>query len=144
MNKQLGFFGLLSAGIMGRDVTTDTRIGSLLLEEQSTLVRLLNQYQSLFDRLDTLARESKPKETQVTPGSLPKQYAALLSYYQEEIEDEKCYHLNRHFFSKRYYNLLKKYEQKINRTNLSPRQRRIYEKLYNQYSDLYKEYRDNI
>lgn len=144
MDKQLGFFGLLSAGIMGRESIASPSIDSLLIEEQSILVRLLNQYQDLFDKQELLEPESAPQESPVKAGTLAKQHAALFAYYQAEIEEEKNLQLDRQNFTERYYRLFKKYEQKLNRTNLSPRQRRIYKKLYYQYSQLYKESRPSI
>jgi hypothetical protein len=137
MLQTSGFFGLLSAAIMGRKSATASMLDSISSEEKTILGGLTNQYQQLFEQLNKLDRSSEglpPAET------LAQQYAAVFAYYQQEIEDYKscCHDWN--VLQERYYKLSEKYAQKLAKNNLSAKQRHRYEKLSNQYADLYKQY----
>jgi hypothetical protein len=138
MHKKSGFFALLSSAIMGGESYSSASGESLLPNEQKTLVTLTNQYQRLFDRLDNL--EPGNPSTLAHSDSLAKQYAAVFSAYQEDIEFTKYFLSKQQDLAGRYERLLQKYAQKLNQNNLSDKQRCTYEKFYHQYAQLYKQH----
>lgn len=137
MLQKSGFFTLLSAAIMGRKSAKSSMLDSISSAEKTILGELTNQYQQLFEQFNKLDRSSDgfpPAEI------LAQQYAAVFAYYQQEIEDYKCCLDPSKDLPERYYKLAQKYAQKLAKNNLSPKQRDRYEKLSNQYADLYKQY----
>jgi len=138
MHKQSGFFALLSSALMADESSTTAIRESLLPDEQQTLARLTNQYQRLFERLDNL--EPGNPSTLGQSDSLAKQYAAVFSAYQENIECTKHLLSKQQDLAGRYERLLQKYAQKLNQNNLSDKQRCTYKKFYNQYAQLYKQH----
>jgi hypothetical protein len=137
MLQKSGFFTLLSAAIVGRESATASMLDSISSAEKTILGGLTNQYQELFEQFNKLDRSS---DSLPAAEILAQQYAAVFAYYQQEIEDYKCCFANQKQLPDRYYKLAQKYAQKLAKNNLSAKQRDRYEKLSNQYADLYKQY----
>ena len=132
-----GFFELLSAAIVGRESAKSSMLDSISSAEKTVLGELTNQYQELFEQFNQIDRAS---DGFPAADILAQQYAAVFAYYQQEIEDYKCCLDSCKDLPDRYYKLAQKYAQKLTKNNLSPKQRDRYEKLSNQYADLYKQY----
>jgi DNA repair ATPase RecN len=137
MLKKSGFFTSLSAAIMGLESTKSSMLDSISSEEKTILVGLTNQYQKLFEQFNQIDRSSEGLPAAET---LAQQYAAVFAYYQQEIEDYKCCLDYSKDLPERYDKLAQKYAQKLAQNNLSAKKRDRYEKLSNQYADLYKQY----
>jgi flagellar biosynthesis/type III secretory pathway chaperone len=137
MPQTSGFFGLLSAAIMGRESAKSSMLDSISSTEKTILGGLTNQYQQLFEQLNKLDRSSEGLPTAET---LAQQYAAVFAYYQQEIEDYKCCLDSSKDLPERYYKLAQKYAQKLAQNNLSAKQRDRYKKLSNQYANVSKQY----
>jgi hypothetical protein len=141
MKIKLHFLASLSCFINGAysNEKSESNVPYILSQQKCQFIKSLNYYQNLFERLDHLYHQLGFKN-ELNLEKNREEYLRLYAQFHQQIENKKYLLSSQHSLAERYEKLFNKYAEKLKKPNLSPKQRRRYEKLWVQYAMLYMEY----
>ena len=130
-------------GLNGKNNSVRNRnLQGFLPEDESTLIKLINNYYNLFENSNDLSQNAELKKIH-EKHNLKEEYSRLYGEIHQEIQRQQSLYSSQAKFSQRYEELFKKYDQKLKQPDLTSRQRIRYQKLWIQYGLLYAQYRQD-